>query len=189
MERGNTIHLKAEHFLKGDIRGVPPELEKLKKEFLALKKMKPEHIEEFWGFDRDWRPLRKGFEPRQTFTLKADVATAPKKGVAINIDHKSGRIYPAHDDQAELTALASWLWYPAAKKIEVEFWYVDLGDIVAYEFTNTYLAKRKKFWSNEGRKIMSETKFLPTPSQDACKWCAFKSSKGGPCDAWKKLRS
>jgi hypothetical protein len=189
MERGTTIHLKAEHYLKGSIRHVPAELGKLAKQYVKLKKAKPEHIEQFWGFDKDWRPLRGGFEPRQVFTIKADVALAPKNGVAISIDHKSGRAYPGHDDQAELTALATHLWYPAAKMVEVEFWYVDKGEITSYEFKVSYLERRMKFWTREGDKLLKEEKFLPTPSDQACGRCSFRSDKGGPCAAWKSLKN
>lgn len=188
MQRGETIHKKAEHYVKGNIQGVPPELSKLKREFIELKKSKPEHVEEFWGFDYSWKPLRGGFNPAQKFTLKADVAMAPRRGIAVGIDHKTGRIYESHDAQAELTALATLLWYPDARLVAVEFWYVDLGEIVQYEFSNTYLTKRRKFWSAEGDKILNEKRFLPTPSVDACRYCAFRSDKGGPCSAHKQAR-
>jgi len=189
-ERGNTIHLKAEHYVKGDITGgVPRELKKLESEFRQLKKAKPEHVEEFWGFDKNWKPLRDGFDPKQTFTLKADAALAPRKGVAIGIDYKSGRVYDGHDDQAELTAVATHLWYPNAKEIEIEFWYIDKGRIVTYHFEVTYLEQRLKYWDKEGKKLLAEEKFIPTPSEDACKWCSFRSDKGGPCSAWKTLKN
>lgn len=187
MVRGDTIHKKAEYFLKGEIRGVPHELRKLGPEYKELKKQKPEHIEEFWGFDGNWKPLRKGFSPKQKFTIKADVALAPRKGIAICIDHKTGRIYDGHDDQAELTAIATRLWYPSARGIEVEFWYIDRGDIYTYSFTTKYLDRRIPYWTKQGQKIMSEEKFLPTPSEFACGRCNFRSDKGGPCTAWKKI--
>lgn len=188
MERGTKIHLLAEHFLKGNVKGVPKELAKLKPEYLELKKAKPEHIEEFWSLGRKWQRVKDGFRDGW-FTLKADAALAPRKGVAIGIDHKTGRYYPTHDEQAELTAVMLQKWYPDADGYEVEFFYTDQGEVQSYVFKPKYLSKRHDYWREQGEMLMAERKFLATPSQDACKWCAFRSDKGGPCQDWKRLRN
>jgi len=194
MERGNTIHLKAEHFLKGNIRGMPKELVKLKDEYDTLKKMKPEHIEEFWAVDRKrFARVKDGWKDGW-FTLKADVALKPRKGVAISVDHKTGKIYETHDAQAELSAMMHHIWYPDADLYVAEFFYVDQGITIPYEFKPSYLDKAIPIWRARGEEVMAERKFLPTPSADACKWCSFRSDKvlpdgkKGPCRAWKAVK-
>jgi CRISPR/Cas system-associated exonuclease Cas4 (RecB family) len=188
MERGTKIHLLAEGFLKGEVRGMPYELRKLKAEYVALKKAEPEHIEEFMSLGRKFERVKDGFKDGW-FTLKADAALAPRKGVAIGVDHKTGRYYPSHDQQAELTAIVLRQWYRDADGYEVEFFYVDEGEITPYLFTPKYLDKRVGYWLEEGEKMMREKKFLATPSPDACRWCGFRSDKGGPCQDWKRLKN
>jgi len=188
MERGTRIHLLAENFLKGNITGMPKDLAKLSAEYRALKKAKPEHVEEFMSLGRQFQRVFDGFRDGW-FTLKTDAALAPRKGTAIGIDHKTGRYYPSHDDQAELTAIVLQEWYPDADSYAVEFFYTDQGEVVPYTFVPKYLKRRREHWMAEGEKIMEERKFLATPSQDACTWCAFRSDKGGPCQDWKRLRN
>lgn len=189
MERGTMIHLKAEHFLKGDITGMPKELKKLSDVYRGLKKQKPEHIEEFWSLGRKWQRVKDGFRDGW-FTLKADAALAPRKdGVAVGIDHKTGRYYPGHDEQAELTAVMLRKWYPDADEYAVEFLYTDQGEVQSYTFKPRYLMSRDDHWIEQGELIMAERKFLATPSRNACDWCGFSSKKGGPCQDWKRLKS
>lgn len=190
MERGTMIHSKAEQFLKGNITGMPKELKKLSAEYQAMKRMKPDHIEEFMSLGRTWQRVKDGWRDGW-FTLKADAAFAPrrKQPIAIGIDHKTGRYYPSHDEQAELTAIVLQKWYPEAKSYAVEFFYTDQGEIVPYEFKPSYLYERSAHWLHEGEKIMEERRFLATPSNDACKWCGFRSDKGGPCQDWKRLKN
>lgn len=195
MERGTMYHLKAEYFLKGKITGMPKELSKLADQYKALRKAGPEHIEEFWSLGRNWKRVKDGFRDGW-FTLKADAALSPRKfGVAIGIDHKTGRYYPNHDEQAELTGLMLRKWYPKdSDGYEVEFFYMDQGTVESYRFAAKFLDRRMEHWQEQGELIMAERKFLATPSSDACKWCAFRSDKltddgkRGPCDAWKSLR-
>jgi hypothetical protein len=193
MDRGTRIHHLAEQFLKGNITGMPKELSKLGKEYRALKKAKPEHIEEFMSLGRNFKRVKDGFRDGW-FTLKADAMLKPRKGIAISIDHKTGRFYPSHQEQAELSAIVQMKFYPDADMYESEFFYVDSGEVVPYIFKPKYLKKREEFWMAEGEKIMAETKFMPTPSQDACKWCAYRSDKliardtYGPCRDWMRTR-
>ena len=194
IERGNTIHLKAEHFLKGNIQGLPKEFIKLKTEYMQLKRMHPEHIEEFWSVDRkNFKRVHDGYR-YGWFTLKADAACKPRKGVAISVDHKTGKIYDSHDAQAELTAMMHHIWYPDADVYDVEFFYVDQGLVIPYEYKPGYLKKIIPKWRERGEEVMAERKFLPTPSIDACKWCAFRSDKllengkKGPCNAWRVIK-
>lgn len=199
MDRGTKIHHLAEQFLKGNITGIPKDLQKLSKEYNALRKMGPEHIEEFMSLGRTFRKVKNGWKDGW-FTLKADVMAAPrsfdksKVMIGLSVDHKTGKHYPSHQEQAELSAIVQMQFYPDADFYESEFFYTDQGEVIPYIFKPSYLRKRKEYWMEEGEKIMAESKFLPTPSSDTCKWCPYRSDKliardtWGPCHDWKRAR-
>ena len=192
MERGTRIHSLAENYLNGGITGgVPPDLRKLSTEFKNLKRAKP-IVEKFWGLDPDWKPMEYGW-----VVAKTDAAVEPTKkdNSLVVVDHKTGRVYPDHDDQGSLYAAVGFGMYPKVEKVEVEFFYVDQGIVSPYEFSRKKLISLSEYWMEEGAKLMSTRKFLPTPSESACRWCGFRSDKRlangdrGPCDAWKIVKS
>jgi len=182
MERGSEIHKMAEYFLKGEIHGVPKKLKKLTTEFKGLQKAKP-IVEKFWNADKKFREVGdyKGW-----VVLKADAALPPKKQAALVIDHKSGKAWPDHIKQAELSAVVTKGRYPETDGVDIEFWYIDQGEVVSWHFNDRILVPLKEVWTERGEQLMSTRKFLPMPSQK-CQWCPFRSDKGGPCKAWKKV--
>ena len=97
-----------------------------KKGFELAAKSKPV-VEEQWGFSAEWEEVG-WFGPRTWLRVKLDLNFATGKTVLSVIDHKSGKIYPDHAEQADLYALASFIMYPHIKKIVVGFWYLDLGE-------------------------------------------------------------
>jgi hypothetical protein len=188
MERGSLIHSLAEHYLKGTITGgVPPQLIKLKKEFVALKAEHP-IVEKYWGVSRRWEPMEYGW-----CTAKTDAAVEPTKKLPILdiVDHKSGREYPDHEHQGSLYAAVGFALYPKIEGANATFFYVDQGTAPTFEFTRPQLVYAVKYWREEGLALMSMKKFLPTPSPDACRFCNYRSDKKladgkpGPCEAWK----
>jgi hypothetical protein len=187
MDRGNEVHKKAEFLLKGEITGTPPPLKKFAAEFKALAKLgKALIIEQYWNFNTDFTVAA----PYQgTLVVKSDVCVPPSKKspTAINIDHKTGKEYPEHENQAELSAVATKATFPASDGVDFEFWYVDLGNPVAYHFDNRELQRLKVKWIAEGKKMMALREFPMEPSASACTYCFHRSDKeGGKCDGWRK---
>jgi hypothetical protein len=192
MERGTHLHSLAEHYLLGDITGgVPKQLRKIETEFKALKAEKPT-VEKFWGLTADWEPAKeKGWVVART---DAFIPPNKKRNVLDIIDHKSGRIYPEHDKQGSLYSAIGFGLYPNVDEIDVSFFYIDQGVSTSYKYTRAKLKHGMNYWLAEGEKLMSTTKFLPTPSKDACGWCGFRSDKKlangerGPCKAWRIVK-
>ncbi len=187
MERGTTIHALAESFLKGKLTGMPRPLLKIKKPLTALKKFKP-GVEEFWGVDRDMRPTVKGAPSWLVAKTDAYVLIGD---VLYVIDHKTGRIYPEHVDQASLYATVGYVLYPKIRKVVVEFFYIDQGETHSYTYTIAKLRYNLRYWKAQGRKLMSATEFPATPGFPACALCGYRSDRKlangqkGPCRLWK----
>jgi len=183
MIRGTKIHKEAEYFLKDELDGLPKSLQKLKWEFIGLQKQKP-IVEQFWNANPDFTPAK---EYRGWLVLKADAALPPRKGVAYAFDHKTGREYDSHCEQAELTSVVTFGRYPRSERIEVEFWYIDDGDVASYRFDRSEMKHWRSKWQDLGNKVMSEKKYLATPSDDACRWCPHRTDRGGLCPEYKVL--
>lgn len=184
--RGNLLHKKQENFLIGKISGVPREFLPFKRELTGLKKASP-IVEQWWGVDADWKPIKWG----SWTVFKMDAAVLPtKKDNTLWIqDLKTGREYPKHADQAELGACLGFAQHPKVDEVQVEFWYIDQGIIRSYEYSAKELKRATKRWQAEGDRLLTpRKKYLPAPTEDNCRWCPVSSKKGGPCHAWKKLQ-
>jgi len=188
MERGTTIHALAENYLNGKITGLPKPLAKLRRELAGLKAAKPT-CEKYWGVTPKWKKIKYGW-----LTAKTDAFVLVKrkgKLILVIVDHKTGGIYDDHDDQASLYAAVGYGVFPNVGKVEVEFFYLDHGVVHAYEYSLAKLRRLVRYWKAEGRRLMSQTKFLPTPSKKACGFCGFRTDKkladGSPglCDKWR----
>lgn len=192
MDRGIMIHSLAEHYLKGSLTGgVPKPLQKLTTEYKALKKLKPPIIEQYWGVSPSWKPMDYGW-----CTAKTDVALPPtkKENILITVDHKSGKEYKDHWKQGSLYSAIGFALYPRIDLAVAEFFYVDQGKAVPYEFTRAQLRYSVRYWMEQGKEFMARKKFLPQPSFNACQYCGYRSDKKlasgkpGPCTAWKIVR-
>lgn len=194
MERGNEIHKLAEFYLKRRFDGVPPELKRLKPEYLGLRREKP-IVEEFWGVDQQWK-LKKY---DSWCVIKMDAALPPQKmdGWLWLQDLKTGRVYPDHWKQASLYGAVGLAKYPGdIDGVRAEFWYADqpVGkNILSLEWNLKEVKTLKHYWQEQGAVVMEPQKlYIPEPSENACKWCHLRSDKGGwngvKCDAWKAVK-
>jgi len=186
MLRGDAIHKMAEAYVKGAIKSVPEDLKLFEYEFKGLKAATPV-AEEYWNFDLDFKPAK---EYQGQFVSKSDAVVPPRNAPVLYIDYKTGKIWPEWTQQAELGAITSKIKFPRSDGAEVEFWYIDSGDTMKLSFTDSELKILTRHWIGEGKRLMSERKFLPTPSINSCKWCSHRSSQpGGTCKHWKKVMS
>lgn len=190
MERGNSIHLKCESYLKGTLYGMPPEMEKFREEFQELK-ARGAVAEQDWAFDRSWEPVpwKEGW-----LRGKADAHLVEGDTLYI-VDFKTGGIYDAHKSQGELYSVMGYCMYPEVKNFHVEFWYLDKDSLGNSPFTYSLKTVKKMGarWNERALQMMDETEFNPYPSKDGCRWCPFRSDKTlangepGPCDGWKEV--
>ena len=179
MERGTAIHLLAEHYAGGKLKRLPKELEKFKKEFAALKKMKPK-LEEQWAFNSKWERV-DWFSKEAWLRVKMDAAYMLNKFTAELIDHKTGKFKEGeYEEQLELYALAAFIIFPEAKQVVCRLWFLDSGDEVLRAFDRADWPNLEKTWQKRIKPMMMDKKFAPKPG-NYCRWCAFSQSKGGKC--------
>ena len=192
--RGLEIHSKAENYLLGNIRGIPRELKKFDSEFKAIKKLKaaPEldiAVREDWSIT-SWTATDTWCRG------KIDAALPMDNGEADIIDFKTGRIYPDHRDQAEIYSCLMLSYYEHKKKkveiVNVEFWYLDKGITNGFSYEKKDILELKKKWEKKAEPMFLDKEFGFTPSDDACRWCPFRSDKKlrdgtpGPCNEFLK---
>jgi CRISPR/Cas system-associated exonuclease Cas4 (RecB family) len=182
LERGSAIHKLAEEYANGRLKTLPAELKAFKAEFEYVKKVLPV-TEQQWAFDKDW--VESDWFAKNTWArMVVDLYyTEPKDdSKLVIIDHKTGKINPAHKEQLGLYALGGMCKDEKIQKVEVKLWYLDHGEEVAEMFVRSAdFTGLKAHWNKAVKPMMSDKKFAPRPG-NACKWCHFKKNNGGPCE-------
>ncbi len=189
VRQGIELHLKAEHYLKGNVTVLPPQLRSFSQRYRTLRSLGP-IVEQFWGVSQEWRPTKKN----GWVVMKMDSCVPPSKkydNLLLLQDLKTGNWYPEHEDQADLYATIGLALYPKASGAEMEFWYSKTGLVETHVFKNGKAQKRRiEKWTERGKKMLDpKQKYLATPTPGGCKFCSLRSDKGGPCEAWKSLKS
>jgi hypothetical protein len=98
------------------------------------------------------------------------------------IDHKTGRIYAdKHEKQASLYTALGASFYPKVKKVIAEFWYLDQGEVLTWEWPASQLAGLQTMWGARGQRVMNADNFEARPGY-YCKWCPLsRAHNGGIC--------
>ena len=185
MARGTDIHNRAEAFLNGTLKPMPMELQSLRRDYTALRKVGVKGalvMEQMWGHDREWRPC----DPRAWDTcwlrVKMDVVYLQDKGRVLCVDdHKSGRIKEdAHREQLSLYGLSALHRYAKVEVVRGRMLYVDKGEKLEEEVTRKQLVDLTTTWEHKTAFMFADRRFAPRPNS-TCKWCDFSKAKGGPC--------
>jgi len=186
MARGTATHAKAEQFALGKLKGgVPPELSKFESEFKALLKRSPRPLVEEWvRLDKDWKPLPEKAPAFFVGRLDLRILEPKEKRYGI-IDHKTGRFRPTHFDQGDLYTVAAHALMPEAESAWWEFWYLDYGEVKSDELSLRKMKTLREKWHDRGMQVVTATTFEATPSSFGCRYCDFRSDKGGPCAKWR----
>jgi CRISPR/Cas system-associated exonuclease Cas4 (RecB family) len=196
MARGTDIHAKAEHFVAGTIRGVPPALKGWGPELEGLKRAGAK-VEEWWAVSPTWQPMSTPSSQwlvgkTDAYVLENEVPGSERMGggkvrkkepaqVTV-IDYKTGRIYgEKHQAQASLYASLAKAYFPSAVQVHVEFWYLDQNHVLPWTYGEAKLKDLQRIWRERGEELLSAKKFPTKPGKYPCKWCAYGKSKGGPC--------
>lgn len=86
------------------------------------------------------------------------------------VTHNTGRKYDKHEDQARLYATILMQINPDFESVDVEFWYLDSGDIGSYEFFRSGVEDDIAQWEDRVAKLFREKTWLPKENQ-YCRWC------------------
>lgn len=189
MERGNKIHKASEDYLKRTRKGLPRELLNFREEYAAIRKLDAK-AEESYTVTKTWQPTYPTDWDHAWLRAKVDIEITEEDELTV-IDVKTGRRYPDHDDQAGIYGTLGLVMYPGIERVEFEYWYVDSGEVGDYQFERKDLRAMKTDWARRANKMLKTKLFEPTPSEDACKFCPFRSDRElgngepGPCDGWK----
>ena len=193
-DRGTSIHLEAELFVKGEapftanLSKFADYFDEIKEEFDAG----AVELEENWAFDKEWdisdwygddawcRMKLDNFRHRdfEDGELVAGVAT----------DYKTGKKYGnevSHGQQGQLYAIGSFMRYPTLQHVETQFVYLDQGPkhTTCRKYSREKAMKLLPNWNKRALAMTEATDFPPKPNKITCMWCPFGPQNGdGSCD-------
>ena len=189
-EKGNRVHDLAARFAGG--AGRPPklsaELESVKEELLALRKLKPK-VEQEWAFDREWNPVDWRDWNRAWLRIKTDLcANSVEPPVVDIVDWKTGKVHEEHKQQRSLYALGGLQLVQigtlagGSKDVQLtaRHVYTDTGQSATEKFTMKNLAPLRREWLARIKQMMADTVY-PTKTGFHCRYCKYAKSRGGPC--------
>ena len=178
VERGGEIHKHAETYLRTG-GTVPPTLKLIKKDIQIMRKAKATPELE-WAVTNSW--TQTGWWERDVWArAKLDVLIEAEEHVEIT-DFKTGQYKPedpGYGMQLELYAVFGFA-VKAPAKIKTRLLFTDAGKSVENEFRQQDYPGLKKLWEKRVKPMMTDTVFAPNPG-NACRWCPYSKSKGGPC--------
>lgn len=180
LDRGNRVHAELETWAKGGFlqHKLNPAWRRFAKE---AKRMKlPEQpdvvVEQMWRFNDALQPV-EAKAPDEWLRVKCDLAVP---GLHLIVDHKTGKKYPEHKHQGTLYGVSYLAMFPQAPGVDVEFWYVDLGDVGSMRVERNDVARVLAETKIKVRDMIEDVEFRPNPTR-LCDWCSFSRTKGGPC--------
>ena len=183
MDRGTRLHKLAEDYVKGEASmPVPYPLKKIAITIFQLRE-RGAKAEETWLLDRDWQPT----EDPDVARIKAivDVHWIDNDVLRIH-DYKSGREYPKHADQLEFYGAVGLRRFPDARRAVSSAVYIDAGNEGNRSTLDREMLPRViRRWQTDMDRLDGDGRFLPTAGGH-CKWCSYRSDKGGPCNEWVK---
>jgi CRISPR/Cas system-associated exonuclease Cas4 (RecB family) len=162
LDRGNQIHKFAEDFVNKKLPSLPPILNKFASEFENLVNLEAKAEEEF-VLDRNWNRLDAWLHPDAWFRMKLDARVGN-----FLIDYKTGKKYDGHEDQARLYANVWMMLNPEVEEVDVEFWYIDSGEVVGWTFYRPDLDYHIREWELLADTMLNDEIFEPKVNQ----WCS-----------------
>jgi len=188
--KGDRVHKSAEIQIggRGKLPKLEPELKTVKDLLVDLRKRQAA-VELEWAFNRQWEPTG-WYDKDAWLRIKTDVCADQVDPPEVEIiDWKTGRCYPDHAQQRSLYALGGLRLVQIGQlaggskdvQLTAQHIYVDTGLRATEKFAMCSLEPLKREWLERTKKMLSDTQFKATPSNQACKWCKFAKSRGGPC--------
>jgi len=130
-----------------------------------------------FSFTENWEPTE--FEAEDAFVrgYMDNVIVNPDK--LLVHEYKTGSIYPEHEDQKALYALASLLLFPDYDTVEVQGIYIDKKKVVPSTYGRVSITSMKFMWAKRINKV--HLNIYPARPGLHCRWCVASKAKGGPC--------
>jgi len=186
-ERGTQIHQQAEDYVNGTLGEFPDTLAKFKSDFEQLREMFADakvELEGDWGFNLDWNPC--GWMEKETWArIKLDALVHEDEQSARVIDYKTGKKFGneiGHSQQALLYAIATFFRYPHIEFVQTELWYLDLGEKTTKQYTREQAMQFAPGYHRRAIIMTTCDDFTPTPSKNACRWCAYGKGEHPECN-------
>jgi hypothetical protein len=161
--------------------GIPvPGLDSLRKAYTD----KQVRVELDLAFTKDWR-LTQWMAKDVYVRFKLDVIHFLGKLSSIT-DWKTGRYKPEEefDDQLNGYAVAT-LTAGFGDETRAQLIFTDQGQVVTTEdagkLKRSDLPKAQKAMDARAKRLFVDTTFPPRPG-NSCRWCAFSTNRGGPCE-------
>ena len=179
-ERGVQVHSFGENYVNGKTEVLAADLQKFKPMFNAARREFKKGlvcVEQEWGFNRNWEPVdyKQGW-----VRMLADLVVFKRdKSKVVIVDYKTGKRWGnelKHGEQGMLYVAAAAIRNPEAKRFNFELWYLDLNDLVPYEYTRDDAMDFKKMFDERAADMEArvfDRNFSPTPSVQNCKYCPF----------------
>lgn len=179
--RGVDNHAIVEGFLKGAIPELPSELGFYSSFLTGLKtyEIYPEHK---ISLTRQWIPTTwssKDSWYRGVLDLKL-LTGAPDAREGIVYDWKTGKIYPDHDDQKSIYAIALLSEEPSLRQVRSVHVYLDLNSNREKTFHRDQMHELRQSWETRVQRLEQDPVYIPNPGW-YCRHCSYSREKGGPC--------
>lgn len=174
MERGIAIHAKGERYLKGEIPNVPKEYSTFKAEMKDLRNSGA-YSEKKIGITKDWK-FTGFFDNDVWLRIVLDFGLELDNHVMFAGDFKTGQIYEDNEDQSCLYSCC--YLFNGYNKVGFEFWYLDQGEIIPFEYDKRQKNMLKEYWESRVSPLFSCKKFNTNPSRLACRYCVIKDTCG-----------
>lgn len=186
--RGTRIHDSADQYVRGIIDKPCVELTSLAIDLNNIRAAYEEgkvYTEQMWCYNDEWSPVAWNAWNDIWMRIKLDVfyaleGTRDEPIEACAIDLKSGKIFGnevKHAEQVQLYALGSFKKYPSLEKVHTELWYCDQDEVKTITYKRNQALRFQKNWDKRMGRMISDTIFKPTPSQEACKWCPYRATE------------
>lgn len=186
MERGQRIHDELQAYVERKRKRLSSELissiGKLMSDVDGFRKSKASCELEL-AVNNKWEPV-PWFDPTAWLRAKLDVFLEVTGFRALIADYKTGRENPVeHAEQLELYVPVVYSHYPHLHEIEARMLYVDHGTDAPALFVDLKdrVPKLRAKWEKKSAPVFKDKTWRATPGY-ACRYCAFSSRKGGPCD-------
>lgn len=176
-QRGTKLHETVEAFTKGEISELPETIH----HSALIKQLKTDGgvAEAELYFNDKWELV-----PKEGYwcVMKLDVLVDFGKQATV-WDYKSGRFYESHYDQLMLYSLGALIKFPNAELVQSGAIYIDKPELTPITRTAypEQLPSLKEHYERRVERMVEDREYRPTPSKDACQWCAYSKKKGGPC--------
>jgi hypothetical protein len=178
-QRGTEIHARLERYFNADPYPEGDMLFERWRTYMAGLLPHAPKAELQLAVDEDWCPVAFD-DPGAYFRGVVDLYVPGELEVDV-YDWKTGRQYDSHAAQAAAyVALAS----PGHAKYSTHFVYLDSYPTIV---TKHHSPEERQSYIDELRAGIEELRtaeeYKPTPSQEACRWCALSWRNGGNCRA------